>query len=408
MARDEFKPDIKVKLAKRAGYQCSICKRITIGPSDEGDENVNNTGMAAHITAASDGFKRYAKDITPEQRSSINNGIWCCYRHGKLIDGDEADYTIDELKRVKANHEKKIKYLHKGINTNIGIVTSLTLQNMGPIQNKLTLKFDKTTLLWGNNGTGKTLICEAIASLYDPKHLWRWENNMSGGNRSFTLEYFQDSAMTFTRSIDYNCDKHFLFNGLDIPFVKVPFFVVYMDQFFNRYDYEGDDFMTAYAKYFGLEKQQFINLIIQIGKLDRFIVNDIVYKNETYIDDDTSEELKSEVIRVKMNSKSHYFTHNQISGGEFERLTLEIAARICVYYSKFISTVLIIDHRAIPSLDNLGVKTFLDILLENDFDFQTILVLAKNNKSIEKHGVHKIELDLDESGVTYVKNNDFV
>lgn len=111
MSRDDFKASVKAALAKRAGYRCSFpeCPAVTIGPSDESDVATSSTGEAAHISAASGGpgARRYVASLTPEERSSIENGIWCCNVHAKLIDTDESTYSIPMLKQWRLLAERR-------------------------------------------------------------------------------------------------------------------------------------------------------------------------------------------------------------------------------------------------------------------------------------------------------------
>jgi len=73
-----------------------------------------NTGEAAHISAAAAGrgARRYRSDLTAEQRSSIENGIWCCAFHAKLIDTDEITFTIPMLMKWKALAEHRAQLRH--------------------------------------------------------------------------------------------------------------------------------------------------------------------------------------------------------------------------------------------------------------------------------------------------------
>jgi hypothetical protein len=107
MARDEFSESTKQFLAFRAGHTCSFtgCTQHTIGPSDESPIAFTNIGDAAHICAAAPGGRRYVAEMTSEERKHINNGIWLCATHARLVDRDESTYTIDELRRMKETHE---------------------------------------------------------------------------------------------------------------------------------------------------------------------------------------------------------------------------------------------------------------------------------------------------------------
>jgi hypothetical protein len=108
--RDDFTEDTKRRLRLRAGNHCSFtgCNQITSGPSDQSTRAVANVGKAAHISSAATGGPRYDASLSPEQRSSIDNGIWCCSTHADLIDRDVLKYTIAGLHRMKAEHEALI------------------------------------------------------------------------------------------------------------------------------------------------------------------------------------------------------------------------------------------------------------------------------------------------------------
>jgi hypothetical protein len=105
--RDDFKPKIKEEVAKRAGYRCSKpdCAAATSGPQMEAGSV--NIGVAAHITAASENGPRYDPSLTSEERASVNNAIWLCQNHAKLIDNDESKYTVDLLRSWKIKAEKR-------------------------------------------------------------------------------------------------------------------------------------------------------------------------------------------------------------------------------------------------------------------------------------------------------------
>lgn len=105
--RDDFSKRTKSDLALRASYQCSLCKESTVGPSDEASNAVTMIGVAAHIAAAAPGIgaRRYDHSMTPEQRGSIDNGIWLCANCSVLVDRDEARFSTQYLHELKLKHE---------------------------------------------------------------------------------------------------------------------------------------------------------------------------------------------------------------------------------------------------------------------------------------------------------------
>src|SRR6476659_8604242 len=102
MNRDDFSLQTKETLAKRVGIRCSNpnCRQPTSGPQVD-PLKVINVGVAAHITAASQGGPRYDASLTNEQRQAIENGIWLCQNCGKLVDNDALRYTVQLLQKWK-------------------------------------------------------------------------------------------------------------------------------------------------------------------------------------------------------------------------------------------------------------------------------------------------------------------
>ena len=108
--RDDFPQKVKETLAKRAGQICSnpTCNRGTSGPHSDDSKSVS-IGVAAHITAAAPNGPRYNSSLTPEERSSIGNGIWLCQSCSKLIDSDTDNFREELLHIWKRNRETVAK-----------------------------------------------------------------------------------------------------------------------------------------------------------------------------------------------------------------------------------------------------------------------------------------------------------
>jgi len=106
--RDEFPPAVKQLLSERAGGRCSnpACRRVTWGPALSPFGRIN-LGTAAHITAAAQGGPRFDPTLTPEQRRSVTNGIWCCTICARLVDADADRFPKDLLIRWKGEREKE-------------------------------------------------------------------------------------------------------------------------------------------------------------------------------------------------------------------------------------------------------------------------------------------------------------
>lgn len=66
-------------------------------------------GVASHIRAASKGGPRFDATMTSAERKNIKNGIWLCQADAKLIDDDEAFFTVAFLEQLKADHESDVR-----------------------------------------------------------------------------------------------------------------------------------------------------------------------------------------------------------------------------------------------------------------------------------------------------------
>jgi hypothetical protein len=104
--RDDFAPKTVLQIAKRAGWLCSFppCRTPTVGATEDGQGEIN-IGTAAHICAAAPGGPRYDENMSEDERSSADNGIWMCRDHGKAIDSDVKQFTVTVLREWKRQAE---------------------------------------------------------------------------------------------------------------------------------------------------------------------------------------------------------------------------------------------------------------------------------------------------------------
>jgi hypothetical protein len=102
--RDDFTSNTKKIIAQRSGYRCAICGCQTEGPGLDPGKAVS-VGDAAHITAASPRGPRYNVDLTTEQRTDADNGLWACKNHHWIIDHDKERYTVADLVSRKRRAE---------------------------------------------------------------------------------------------------------------------------------------------------------------------------------------------------------------------------------------------------------------------------------------------------------------
>jgi hypothetical protein len=171
MPRADFSAATRTVIAQRAGYQCSVlnCGRLTVGPG-QGPQGVLSIGMAAHIFAAAPRGPRGSGGLSREELCSPENGIWCCYDHGKLIDAAEGrEFTAVELQAWKRLHEaRKAAELSGMAADRFGLVDSVTIHSAPASLSGRMFEFGMRNFITGPNASGKTILAQLIGSVAYP------------------------------------------------------------------------------------------------------------------------------------------------------------------------------------------------------------------------------------------------
>ena len=106
--RHDFLQSTIQRLRDRAGNVCSYpdCYVHTHGAAFIGDKSVG-VGIACHIKAAAPGGPRYDVNQTKDERRHLDNGIWMCQTHSKLVDADDSAYSVATLLEWKHKAEAR-------------------------------------------------------------------------------------------------------------------------------------------------------------------------------------------------------------------------------------------------------------------------------------------------------------
>ena len=194
MARDDFDDKTKEMLRRRVNGICSNpnCNHPTQCASHTNSNQIENIGVAAHICAASEGGPRYDQNQSPEERSSIDNGIHLCSNCAAMIDKNNGiDYPATTLREWKKQAEKRARDAFQMQIRNNGWVViefdnletnySAPLTGVGLNQKhikicprfentiaevKKYLKLNHSCCLYGKSGSGKSLTAYQIAYDY--------------------------------------------------------------------------------------------------------------------------------------------------------------------------------------------------------------------------------------------------
>jgi hypothetical protein len=172
--RAEFSAATRKIIAGRAGHQCSVpnCGRSTEGPGP-GQAQVVKNGMAAHIYAASPGGPRGTGGLSAAERSEPENGIWCCYSHGKAIDSDSGNaFSAAQLKAWKRLHEARKGAEVTGVpHDRFGLVESISVNSAPASLAGRKFELGMQNIITGPNESGKSILARLIASVAYPDHV---------------------------------------------------------------------------------------------------------------------------------------------------------------------------------------------------------------------------------------------
>lgn len=383
MKGSEFTVFTKRRLAERAGYMCSLCGRLTVGPSTESNSSVSLLGDAAHIAAAKPGGRRYIKDMTNKQRKDIANGIWLCKLHHKSVDSDEHEYTIQYLNTIKANHEMNVDYKNNGLRINNGLVVNVEIENIGDIKKKCNIEFSNSTLFYGANATGKTLICDIIASLHYHKKINKWLQRRNQGSSNYTISFFDVSQAKFRINYSSRNKISLSLNDALLPTIISPYYCIYFEKDFFEVTNNEDTIFQRLASYFCFEEYELIELIKFINKLDKVFINEIIFKDED--------------LYVKMEANSPETVFGGLSSGEQHRVIIELGLRLACFYSQFKPTILLMEYNAVSVLDVCGVNRLFKWILEKKANFQFVFTYCRDIAIFNTNG-HRVYKLINKEG----------
>lgn len=173
---------------------------MTVAGSDDRKSGLTMTGVAAHITAASQKGPRYDSGMSPEERGSEANGIWTCQIHGKFIDDNTSKCSTIELHRWKAQHEKWVfDRVESGLELSHRGVSRISFGNVGVFSENLRVSMRRNNILVGDNESGKTSFCEILSAFSGGDHWKQFSRRFNFSKRAASRAYielsYQDNSV---------------------------------------------------------------------------------------------------------------------------------------------------------------------------------------------------------------------
>lgn len=188
--RHDFTQPTVQRLRDRAGNVCSFpeCYVHTHGSAFTGDKAVG-IGVACHIKAAAPGGPRYDAEQTKDQRRHLDNGIWMCQTHSRLIDADDSAFSVETLLEWKQRAEARSNsLLNQKSFTQKEVNAAVEEGNISIVQRMMNMSTDPINMPLDTMMTGYETALEAL----DPR--FNVQVDRVGGNCHHFISAAQENV----------------------------------------------------------------------------------------------------------------------------------------------------------------------------------------------------------------------
>lgn len=392
--RIEFTASTKRILASRAGYQCSHpeCDMITIGPGDKSDQ-ISSVGEAGHIYSAAKNGPRGQNGLSEHDLKSVNNGIWLCKTHARLVDVNKGHgFTASQLISWKLLHEEAIKRKQGRIRRNVGWISKIIIISSPIFKDHSVINLGKVTLIESSrNCAGKTAICEWLSVLGSGNSPRRWIPSR-GKDIKFCINVFMPENHEVSVSIEKN-SYNMRIDGVDSPFCSLPFKSFFFgNEIFevqNRNDLRESEYL---CRALCVDINTLTKLFGRVGLSEYSKVRKI----ELIKTDDPND------VECTLRGRDFTTSMNAMSGGETNSILFELLIAKIQSYAEFTPLILFIES-AETSFDPSLIRHYLDFLNSSEISFQTIVTSLSSNVATTSIGIAHFFLNGTRSDVEVIQ-----
>ena len=369
--RAEFTRATRRLVAERAGYKCSFpaCNQITVGPSPGGSRSITS-GVAAHIYgAARSGLgPRGIGGLDDDELRSPQNAIWLCAYHSNLIDKQQGElYSPDTLHSYKALHETRVARELAGIGPADGWIDGIKIHSNPIFEEDQECRLGKLTFVIGDNSSGKTALCEWIASSSGVKHLERWMIPRRGEERRLHVKIAYQDPESHQVDVKLRPAVEFPEYRLDeertiVPTARVRF--IFPSEVRFPRDGQIDD-LEVVSKAMGLHPLETLALCEDISN------NGSDYVKRTWFEENEQGLYMFAEILEGKNTVPGTFPLRVLSGSARARILMELGVLAANRLAAGFPTVLILDA-GFWRLDTCWMSRYVDFHASPACNFQTI------------------------------------
>ena len=366
--RSKFSPQVKKRVAGRNGYRCSFpqCDKPTIGPAESTVDSVSD-GVACHIFSAAAGGPRGQGTLGSDQLRDIENALWLCANHARIIDANRGtDYPPDLLFSYKTAHESLVSYEQRGVAVGCRWLQSVTIEESPVFARGSTLDLARTTVVRGGNATGKTALCEWLAGSGDISLLKRWSAlSKSRGRTQVRFDAVTPLPLTWTIRVCAESNIKFEMDGQAVPRLNLAHMFVYASERPQRMPEETTS--SYLARWLRIDPAHIHNIVRSLAMRGGFCVH-----NPRFV---TQED--HEALLLDLDGTVPGLEFRSLSRSEQLQVVIEFAVEIARFEAERKPTMLLIDCMA--GFDRATFQEYLEFLATQSERFQIIITDRTGN-----------------------------
>ena len=241
------------------------------------------------------------------------------------------------------------------------------------------LYLNKVSVFLGNNGVGKTAVCEWLSGIEGIKYQKRWLALSESEPIILKLEIRTPEKHNLIIKLS-NSILTYNFDGNNTPGSPYPFRIILASR--KKFPTEGLDDGDILAKHLNMDKATLQNYATRVGSSFYCSINKITFKKE---DSNTN-------VYVDMENTEPNLRFDFLSGSEQGIVILELAVAVAHFLSSNLPVILIIERDNF-SLDKTSASKYVDWIVSSNFQFQTIFVSCNRNNDVDWSKCEVINFD---------------